>query len=198
LDRCDAAHACVSDATVPLWCRPNNPKFASSAEEWKIVVAPEKRASVEAVTTLGSNGVVSLRLALKVGEEYVQYSSSRTGTPLAVFVKLMDEKNALLKGKGLAPMMEEELIGARLYTGPLFEKYNRCGDPPDAPRPARREVISAGSFRVFLTIRCASWQRVAHGVEGPVHGRGVEGQGRGGSALPIQARRKARRVQMDS
>ena len=38
----------------------------------------------------------------------------------------MDEKNALLKEKGLALMREEELIGARLYTGPLFEKYNRC------------------------------------------------------------------------
>ena len=88
-----AAH--VADA----WRRPDKPKYASSAEEWKIVVEPE---------------------------EGFEYSSGRIGTPLAVFLKLMDEKNALLRERGLALMVEVELIGARLYTGPLYEKYNRC------------------------------------------------------------------------
>ena len=38
----------------------------------------------------------------------------------------MADKNVRLKEKGLALMIVEELIGARLYTGPLFEKYNTC------------------------------------------------------------------------
>ena len=59
-------------------------------------------------------------------EEGKQYSSGRVGTPLTVFEELMARKNARLKEKGLALMIIEELIGARLYTGPLFEKYNTC------------------------------------------------------------------------
>ena len=38
----------------------------------------------------------------------------------------MSEKNAQLKGMGEAELIEEELIGGRLYTGPMFMKYARA------------------------------------------------------------------------
>ena len=50
----------------------------------------------------------------------MEYTENEKKTWGAVYEKLMDEKNALLRGKGHAQMVVEELIGARLYTGPMF------------------------------------------------------------------------------
>ena len=36
----------------------------------------------------------------------------------------MDEKNHMLRAEGHAQLLLVEVIGARLYTGPMFEKYN--------------------------------------------------------------------------
>ena len=51
-----------------------------------------------------------------------KYSSGRVGTALADHVKLMAEKNLLLQAKGHALMLVEELIAARLYTGPMVRR----------------------------------------------------------------------------
>jgi hypothetical protein len=53
-----------------------------------------------------------------------RYSSGRKGEPLNVFERKMDEKNRLLRAKGHAQLILVEVIGTRLYTGPMFEKYN--------------------------------------------------------------------------
>ena len=65
----------------------------------------------------------------------------------------MADKNVRLKEKGLALMIVEELIGARLYTGPLFEKYNTC-----APRLAlsitRGERVHKHVTNLSLVAEC--------------------------------------------
>lgn len=48
----------------------------------------------------------------------------RNNEPLAFYLERMGEKNAQLQAAGQAPMLEEELIAARLYSGPMFAKYN--------------------------------------------------------------------------
>ena len=44
--------------------------------------------------------------------------------PLKEYEDKMNEKNAQLREKDLDPLIEEELIAARLYTGPMYSKYN--------------------------------------------------------------------------
>ena len=43
---------------------------------------------------------------------------------LSEYEAKMNEKNAQLREKDLDPLIEEELIAARLYTGPMYSKYN--------------------------------------------------------------------------
>eukprot|EP00962_Isochrysis_galbana_P028794 scaffold9130_cov124-Isochrysis_galbana.AAC.1 len=60
----------------------------------------------------------------------------RKPQPLSEFVSARNGVNLLLKGLNQPEMTEEELIGGRLYTGPLYVKYNsvlrgcRESDPP--------------------------------------------------------------------
>ena len=45
--------------------------------------------------------------------------------PLTALLPALAEKNAALRRQGEADeMLEEELLAARLYTGPMFQKYN--------------------------------------------------------------------------
>ena len=62
-----------------------------------------------------------------------EYTSGRTigednaAQPLEIMLEKMREKNERLKASGHDELIEEEMIGARLYTGPMFEK---CVDTP--------------------------------------------------------------------
>lgn len=51
-------------------------------------------------------------------------AQQRTATRLEVFEQRMAERNAQLRQVHEAPMRIEELIGARMYTGPIYYKYN--------------------------------------------------------------------------
>mgnify|MGYP003327693504 CR=1 FL=1 len=46
----------------------------------------------------------------------------RQAIPLSVYEEKMEEVNATLVSKKHTPMVKEELVGGRLYTGPLFVK----------------------------------------------------------------------------
>ena len=46
----------------------------------------------------------------------------RHETPLHMFDVAVAERNAELRPLSVHPMRREELIGARLYTGPMFQK----------------------------------------------------------------------------
>eukprot|EP00962_Isochrysis_galbana_P003816 scaffold1069_cov129-Isochrysis_galbana.AAC.4 len=68
----------------------------------------------------------------------------RKPQPLSEFVSARNDVNLLLKGLKQPEMTEEELIGGRLYTGPLFVKYNsvlrgcRESDPPGLREPFKK------------------------------------------------------------
>ena len=51
-------------------------------------------------------------------------SKVRQWKPLRAFRGAVDDRNRQLETAGQPPIIDEELIGARLYTGPLFVKYN--------------------------------------------------------------------------
>ena len=44
--------------------------------------------------------------------------------PLSAFDASLADVNSILRGFKVPPLRSEEVIGCRLYTGPLFEKYN--------------------------------------------------------------------------
>ncbi|KOO33679.1 ankyrin repeat protein [Chrysochromulina tobinii] len=81
----------------------------SSELEWRCVVCPKK------------------------GEEFPErpgYAENnklwcRVPTALEEMLKAMEEKcNALLRKDGHSELIKEELVGGRLYTGPMYVKYN--------------------------------------------------------------------------
>ena len=43
--------------------------------------------------------------------------AKRNGEPIEVYEHAMEQKNALLAARGDAPILKEELVGARLYSG---------------------------------------------------------------------------------
>ena len=51
-------------------------------------------------------------------------SLCRKEAPIEVFTVKMREKNEHLRRLGSSPLIEEEFFAARLYTGPLYCKYN--------------------------------------------------------------------------
>ena len=56
--------------------------------------------------------------------EHNHDSNPRQATPLSDFDQKLEEKNTLLKAKQQEELIRDEMIGIRLYTGPMFEKYN--------------------------------------------------------------------------
>ena len=68
--------------------------------------------------------------------------SGRNGEPLSHYVAKMEEKNALLLEQGHVPIVKEELIGMRLYSGPQYAKCMWLGAQTCA-RPARVSPILA-------------------------------------------------------
>ena len=66
----------------------------------------------------------------------------RNGEPLSHYVAKMEEKNALLLEQGHVPIVKEELIGMRLYSGPQYAKCMWLGAQTCA-RPARVSPILA-------------------------------------------------------
>lgn len=56
--------------------------------------------------------------------EHINGSHPRQAIPLSDFDQKLEEKNALLRAKEQEELSRNEMIGIRLYTGPMFEKYN--------------------------------------------------------------------------
>lgn len=57
-------------------------------------------------------------------EARLEPSRRRVRKPLALFLPEMRRINQRLRRLECAPCVEEELVGARLYTGPMYSKYN--------------------------------------------------------------------------
>ena len=44
--------------------------------------------------------------------------------------RIAEEQNVRLEAAGHTPLMIEEGVAGRLYTGPMYEKYNAVRTPP--------------------------------------------------------------------
>ena len=85
--------------------------------EWMFVVSPTDEA-------LRELGLAEWPLESKLHSRPSKQRFCRKPTPLRTFSEEITTRNSQLTSIGHAPMLEEEIIGARLYTGPQFVKYN--------------------------------------------------------------------------
>ncbi|EOD35777.1 hypothetical protein EMIHUDRAFT_467364 [Emiliania huxleyi CCMP1516] len=107
----ETEHCGEKDADVPFDTS-NGIKGATSKLEWEFVVAPVE----------DQDG----RYAERGGDFRTAHSEwCRKPEPLPVYeAKMADEMNPRLEAAGQAPLTKEELVAGRLYTGPMYEKYN--------------------------------------------------------------------------
>ena len=105
-------HCAEKDAEVPFDTS-NGIEGATSKLEWEFVVAP---------VVEDPDG----RYAERGGDfRTVHPEWCRKAEPLSVYeAKMADEMNPRLVEAGQAPLTKEELIAGRMYTGPMYEKYN--------------------------------------------------------------------------
>ena len=111
-------HTRMPDSDSPF-STSNGVSNASSQEEWEFVYCP-----VDGKIYVERTGLSS---------EHPEWRRKTHMKPLAFYVQSMDEMNARLRSKGHTEMGKEELVGGRLYTGAMYEKYNgvlRCFSSP--------------------------------------------------------------------
>ena len=93
----------------------------------------------------------------------------RNGEPLEFYIAKMAEKNAQLEAKGLAPMMVEELIVVRLYSGPMYPKYNGVLRFSTGKESYTAAELARGLGPSFLQKQCETdymlgvWEATAEG-----------------------------------
>ena len=100
-------HLEMQDSFIPF-DMPNRKMTTTSATEWRFVASPEE----------GSDGQ---------GGPFVPYpnpNNSRQPLPFEDFAAEFAKRNVMLTKMKQPRMCREEFIGARLYTGPLYIKYN--------------------------------------------------------------------------
>lgn len=87
-------------------------------------------------------------------------SAKRFPQSLSDFESDLNERNALLKEKSLEPIVEAELIGARLYTGPMYCKVRGAAPPLSAAPPSAVPALVAephcGVLVRHSTTRCCA------------------------------------------
>ena len=85
--------------------------------EWRFVVSPTDEA-------LRELGLTEWPLESKLHSRPSKQRYCRHPTPLSAFSEELTARNSQLTSLGHPPLLDEEVIGARLYTGPQFVKYN--------------------------------------------------------------------------
>jgi len=117
-------HMLDKDAKVDF--KAPNGVTTTPAIEWAVVVAPQKGVAYPERGGYETN--------------YPQWC--RVATPLATMLEQMEEKcNAKLREDEHSEMILEEMIGGRLYTGPMYIKYNTVLRSKTAD-PAMKRVCS--------------------------------------------------------
>ena len=101
----------------------SNGLTTTSMDEWEVAIEPK------------AGRVYPERTSFPEGDP-----RCRSPLPLEALLPAMDEHNAKLVAGGHAPMVAEEALGGRLYTGPMYEKYNA--------------VLRSFSGSSFLVARC--------------------------------------------
>jgi hypothetical protein len=119
------AEHCQSDDSLTHFETGNYGVTSTSQVEWFFVYDPE--------AGLNQLGKVLEELGCdkncypveKAMDEETGRRRSPIGEPLSLFLERMAEKNAYLKEElGADLLVKEEVIGGRLYTGPMYIKYN--------------------------------------------------------------------------
>eukprot|EP00967_Tisochrysis_lutea_P015153 scaffold17070_cov36-Tisochrysis_lutea.AAC.3 len=118
--------------TAPYWIR------TTSYIEWCFVTEPEtglQKLGLERWPQEGPNAILVCTASDRTLE--LPDELRRTPTPLSAYRDKMREYNEALEQNKLSPIMEEELIGGRLYSGPLSVKYQAVLQAMDSAEPAR-------------------------------------------------------------
>ena len=105
---------CRMDDSIEPFNTPNYKMTTTSRIEWWFVADPV-------------NGLKELRLSKWPAEDPSTLHGSAQGREAidpSEFRETRQEKNRVLEAMGMPTIMLEEFIGARLYTGPTFVKYN--------------------------------------------------------------------------
>ena len=103
-------HCSLKDAKLPFESS-NGIKGTTSAEEWEFVFKPD----MAAPDTYAERG----------GDFRTSHPEwCRKPTALAVLKETMRLKNEELDSAGQTALILEEIVAGRLYTGPMYEKYN--------------------------------------------------------------------------
>ena len=123
---------------------------------------------------IGTSAVEALKSQLRAGEwprEKEPAEAHRRPTRLSDFNGKLLEKNSKLRERGEASMVEEELIGLRLYSGPMYIRYNLVLRTIGALRVAATQRVDggAGTYIPYIpvhthTLRVAATQRVDGGA----------------------------------
>ena len=155
LKQMECEHTREADSNQPF--NTSNGIFgATSLEEWEFVVNPNP------------NGTSYVERSDGFDSEHPEWRRANHAQPLAFYAVRMDAQNARLKSKGHTAMTVEELVGGRLYTGPMFEKFNgvlRCFSAPlerskDSREPflqERARMLGLGKWYISADSR-AAWQ----------------------------------------
>jgi NLR family CARD domain-containing protein 3 len=104
-------HCQSKDSSLPFDTS-NGIKGATSELEWEFVYSPDTSARDRYVERGGN-----------FAEDHPDWC--RSAVPLSKYIEKMEiDVNPRLKNVGQPPLIMEELIAGRLYTGPCYEKYN--------------------------------------------------------------------------
>ena len=121
----------------------------TSAIEYTFVTRPE-------------GGLRKLNLEAWPQETKLDTTRRRQPTPLSSFRRELKRANSRLKKLACAPVGDDELVCARLYTGPLFQKVrttracHRMLEPPASVRAHASEERSANRGWCAPRLRCHS------------------------------------------
>ena len=116
-----AREHCQEVDSTALFTTSNYEMTTTSATEWWFVYDPD-----EGLQVLGINGwpVEQKLLAAKARGQELAGAEVRKPVQVSVLRRRGKRICEKLKTLAVAPLLDAEIIGARLYTGPMFEKYN--------------------------------------------------------------------------
>lgn len=117
---------------APYWIR------TTSEIEWFFVTDPEgglAKLGLSEWPAEGDNAVE--KCTVSDWMHVLMPSDRRKPLPLSAFRHRLESHNQVLRKYKLAPIMHEELIGGRLYSGPLAVKYQAVLEAVDSRDPAK-------------------------------------------------------------
>ena len=164
LKQAEREHCGLKDAELPFDTS-NGIQGTTSAREWEFVVSP-KTDGAEEYTERGGD----------FREKNPEWC--RKAIPLAFYEEKMRAKNEELKNSGQTELILEELVAGRLYSGPMYEKYNAVLRFSAAKNPDGSVKVAYSSVDEvpFLQKKCGSlnlgvWTRTDSGVRWEWHNK---------------------------